>query len=87
MVPVHRPKSVDGLLADNTVDGTQNISPGQAGQINRTSGVGVWIGVALGLIVVIGLMIVGIYFYRWDRTAVRPLFLCHWDFAFEAIVP
>jgi len=32
------------------------------------SGVGVWIGVALGLIVVIGLLIVGIYFYRKQQS-------------------
>ncbi len=36
-----------------------------------SSGVGVWIGVALGLVVVIGLMIVGIYFYKKQQLLHR----------------
>ena len=31
----------------------------------EASGAGLYIGIALGLIVVIGLLILGIYFYRW----------------------
>jgi len=43
-------------------EGRSNVVPDNRDSDN--SGVGVWIGVALGLIVVIGLLIVGIYFYR-----------------------
>jgi uncharacterized protein YneF (UPF0154 family) len=39
--------------------------------VAASSSVGVWIGVALGLIVVIGLMIVGIYFYKKQQMLHR----------------
>lgn len=58
------------ILSDNTVDGTKNV---RAGSISEevgggSSSVGMWIGVALGLIVVIGLLILGVYFYRKQRS-------------------
>ena len=43
---------------------TSNVVTTTSDREGSASGVGVWIGVALGLIVVIGLLIVGIYFYR-----------------------
>ncbi len=66
---------------DNTVDGTKNVRAGSRGS-NRsdgeeggedTSSVGTWIGVVLGLIVVIGLLVLGVYFYRKQRAiATKP---------------
>ncbi len=78
-----------GLLDDNTVDGTKNVRagygsrskganrrgerPGDDDESTDTSSVGTWIGVVLGLIVVIGLLVLGVYFYRKQRAiATKP---------------
>jgi len=74
-----KPRPILTILSDNTVEGTTNVrAPGtRAGDTdNRTgsaateeaSGAGLYIGIALGLIVVIGLMILGIYFYRKQKA-------------------
>ncbi len=70
-----RPKELP-ILRDNTVDGTTNVRAGSrplgGGSGDATereaSSVGTWIGVALGLIVVVGLLILGGYFYRKRRA-------------------
>jgi len=53
---------VTPLIADKAPHNQPNVISDN--RDSDTSGVGVWIGVALGLIVVIGLLVVGIYFYR-----------------------
>lgn len=66
-----KPRPVTDILAsDNTVDGTKNIRAGRPlpKDAPETSSIGTWIGVALGLIVVIGLLILGLFFYRKKRA-------------------
>ena len=66
------------ILSDNTVDGTQNVRAGgrRKGENNlppEGSSVGLYIGIALGLIAIIGLMVLGIYFYRQRQAlATKP---------------
>ena len=52
------------------MDGTRNIRKGQRGEDYTPEGssVGLYIGIALGLIVVVGLMILGIYFYKKQQA-------------------
>ena len=57
------------ILSDNTVDGTHNIrAGGREEPVPEGSSVGLYIGIALGLIVVLGLMVLGLYFYRKQRA-------------------
>ena len=67
-----RPKPIT-ILSDNTIDGTRNVRAGPRsnlanGSQDEPSSVGMWIGVALGLIVVLGLLILGLYFYRKQKA-------------------
>lgn len=51
------------------MDGTHNVrAGGREDPIPEGSSVGLYIGIALGLIVVVGLMILGIYFYRKQQA-------------------
>ncbi len=57
------------ILSDNTVDGTHNVrAGGHEDPIPEGSSVGLYIGIALGLIVVLGLMVLGIYFYKKQQA-------------------
>lgn len=65
------------ILSDNTVDGTRNVRAGSRNTGDEDEGssssVGLYIGIALGLIVVVGLTVLGIYFYRKQRAlATKP---------------
>ena len=65
-----KPRPILPVITDNTIDGAENIRSGPAVTTDSedTSSVGTWIGVALGLIVVIGLLVLGVYFYRKKRA-------------------
>jgi hypothetical protein len=71
----NRPQPI-AILSDNTVDGTHNVRAGGRNaddSLPEGSSVGLYIGIVLGLIVVIGLMVLGIYFYRKQRAlATKP---------------
>merc|ERR1711962_462460 len=58
------PRKVTPLVGGNSRPYSTGGSPSQGKDKTDNSSIGVWIGVGLGLIVVIGLLIVGIYFYR-----------------------
>jgi len=62
------------ILNDNVVDNVGNVPAGEnPRRAEDTSAVGTWIGVILGLLVVVGLLILGIYFYRKQRAiAAKP---------------
>ncbi len=72
-----RPPPIINIFKDNTVDGTKNIRAGSISNgeaSDEGSSVGMWIGVALGLLVVVGLLVLGVYFYRKQKTlqATKP---------------
>ena len=58
------PRKVTPLVGGNSRPYSTGGSPSQGKDKTDNSSIGVWIGVGLGLIVVIGLLVVGIYFYR-----------------------
>jgi hypothetical protein len=69
------PPVITSILRDNTIDGTKNIRAGSISDGEEdSSSVGMWIGVALGLLVVVGLLVLGVYFYRKQRAlqATKP---------------
>ena len=63
-----RPPDIAILGSDNTVDGTTNVRGALPNGEEDTSSVGMWIGVALGLIVVVGLIALALYFFRKQRA-------------------
>ena len=64
------PRDPITILSDNTIDGTKNVRAGSISESadEESSSVGTWIGVTLGLIVVLGLLVLGLYFYRKQRA-------------------
>ena len=63
--------SIGGSANDNLLLRSGVTDDDEETAVASTSSVGVWIGVALGLIVVIGLLIVGIYFYKKQQMLHR----------------
>ena len=62
----NRPLPPVTILSDNTVDGTHNVHAG--GREAEGSSVGLYIGIALGLIVVVGLGTLCIIYYKKQRA-------------------